>query len=86
MARDLSAIMQGLVDKLKNRGHSEDDIVRVVDAQGDVLIDKIADAIADKARKPGEAFPLSVNYDLPLAEAIDAGKYQGVNAAISTVL
>ncbi len=84
MARDLSAIMQGLVDKLKKRGKSEDDIARAVDAQGDVILDKIADAIAEKARKPGEAFPLSVNYDLPLAEAIDAGNYQGVHSAITS--
>jgi len=83
MARDLSAILQGLVDKLKKRGHSSEDIVRAVDSQGDVLLDKIANAIADKARKPGETFPVSVNYDLPLAEAIDAGNYQGVNSSIT---
>jgi hypothetical protein len=83
MSKDLSAILQGLVEKLKMRGQSEDDIARVVDAQGDVLIDKIADAIADKPRKPGDVFPLSVNYDLPLAEAVDAGKYQGVHSSIT---
>lgn len=84
MARDISAILQGLVDKLKKRGHSEDDIVRVVDAQGDVLVSKIADVIADKAYKPGDVFPLSVNYDLPLTEAIDAGNYAGVNSSITS--
>lgn len=84
MARDISAIIQGLVDKLKKRGRSEDDIARAVDARGEVVLDKIADAIAEKARKPGESFPVSVNYDLPLREAIDAGNYQGVNVSITS--
>jgi hypothetical protein len=84
MVKDITAILHGLVDKLKKRGHSEDDILRVVDAQGDVLVDKIADAIAGAARKPGDAYPLSVNYDLPLAEAVDTGKYQGVHSSITS--
>ncbi len=84
MPKDMSAILQSLIDKLKKHGKSEDDIVRVVDARGDVLISKIADVIADKAHKPGEAFPLSVNYDLPLAEAVNAGNYAGVNSSITS--
>ncbi len=84
MERGISTIWQGLVDKLEKRGHSEHDILRVVDAQGDVLADKIADAIAGTARKPGEVFPLAVNYDLPFAEAVDAGKYQGVHSSITS--
>ena len=64
MARDVSGILQGLMDKLKKRGHSEDDILRVVDEKGDGLLDKIADEITESARKPSDGFPLSVNYDL----------------------
>ena len=79
-----SPIWQGLVEKLKKRGHSEDDIARVVDAQGDVLVNKIADVIAITARKPGDVFPLSVNYDLPLVEAIEFGRYQGVHTSITS--
>lgn len=55
-----------------------------MDAQGDAVLEKIADALAGKARKPDELFPLSVNYDLPLQEAIDAGNYQGVHSAITS--
>src|SRR5208282_3177853 len=84
MAIDISAMLQNVVDKLKKRGQSEDDIARVVDAHGDVLVDRIADAIAEKAHKPGEVFPVSVNYDLPLPQAIDAGNYQGVHSSITS--
>jgi hypothetical protein len=84
MAIDISAIVQGLVSKLKQRGHSEADIARVVDSQGDVLLDKIADAMTEKVRKPSDLFPLTVNYDLPLTEAVEAGMYQGVHSAITS--
>ncbi len=79
-----NAIWQGLVDKLKKRGHSEDDIVRIVDAQGDVLVSRMADVIAITARKPGDVYPVSVNYDLPFVEAVEAGKYQAVHACITS--
>lgn len=84
MTRDISAILQSLVEKLKKRGKSEDDLLRVVDAHGDAVADKIADVIAGTARKQGDTFPLSVNYDLPLREAIEAGNYQGVNSSITS--
>jgi hypothetical protein len=84
MAKDISAILQSLLDKLKKRGQSEDDILRVVDAQGDGLLEKFADVIAEAARKPGEVFPLSVNYDLSVEDAVDAGNYQGVNGSITS--
>ena len=78
-----NALWQGLIDRLKKHGHSEDDIARVVDVQGDVLVNKIADVIAITAHKPGDVYPVSVNYDLPLVEAVEAGKYQGVHASIT---
>ena len=84
MAKDISAILQSLLEKVKKRGYSEDEILRVAAAQGDQLLDKFADAIAQAARKPRETFPLTVNYDLPVEEAIAAGDYQAVNADIST--
>ena len=84
MTRDVSAILQSVVDRLKKRGQSEDDILRVVNEQGDGLLDKIADAITENTRKPSDGFPLSVNYDLSLKQAIDAGDYQGVHDSITS--
>jgi hypothetical protein len=83
MAKDISAIFQSLLDKLKERGHSEDDILRAVDAQGDGLLEKVADVMTEAARKPGEVFPVEVNYDLSVEDAILAGDYQAVNASIN---
>ena len=85
MATDMPEILQGLVDKLKERGKSEDEILRVIDAQGDVLVDKIADAIEGKARRPSKVFPVIVNYDLPLTKAVDVGEYQGVHSSITSL-
>jgi hypothetical protein len=84
MAKDVSAVLQSLIDKLRQRGQSEDDILRVVDEQGDGLLEKIADAITENTRKPRDGFPVVVNYDLPLEEAIDAGEYQGVHGSITS--
>jgi hypothetical protein len=83
MSSDVSAIFQRLIDKLKQRGQSEDDIVRAVDSQGDGLLEKIADTMTKAAHNPRETFPLSVNYDLPLEEAINAGNHQGVHGSIT---
>jgi hypothetical protein len=83
MAKDISAILQSLLEKVKQRGYSEDEILRVAADQGDQLLDKFADVIAQAARKPRETFPLAVNYDLSVEEAIAAGDYQAVNADIS---
>jgi hypothetical protein len=83
MANDMSGIVQTLIEKLKKRGKSENDIARVVDAQGDSLLDKCADVLAGAARQPGELFSVLVNYDLSVREAIEAGDYQAVNASIT---
>jgi hypothetical protein len=83
MARDVSVILQSLLEKVKKRGYSEDEILRVAAAQGDRLLDKFADVMAEAARKPREVFPVVVNYDLSVEEAIRAGDYQAVNADIT---
>jgi hypothetical protein len=82
MARDLSAIWGSLLDRVKKRGCSEDEILRLA-AQGDTLLDKFADVMAEAARKPIDIYPVSVNYELSVADAIDAGKYQAVNTDIT---
>jgi hypothetical protein len=84
MAKDVSAILQSLLEKVKKRGYSEDEILRVATAQGDSLLDKFADVMAEAARKPRETFPVVVNYDLSVEEAIKAGDYQAVNADITS--
>jgi hypothetical protein len=84
MAKDISAILQSLLDKVKQRGYSEDEILKVAAAQGDSLLDKFADVMAQAARKPREAFPVTIDYGLSLEEAIKAGDYQAVNDNITS--
>jgi hypothetical protein len=84
MANDISAILQSLFDKLRKRGQSEEDIIRVVHTQGDGLVDRFAQVMVEAARRPIEVFPLSVHYDLSVEEAIEAGHYQAVNASITS--
>lgn len=83
MAGDISATLHRLVETLKKRGHSEDDIARAFDSRGDRIVEKLADVMSEPAHNPGENFPLSLNYDLALADAIDAGSYQGVHSSIT---
>jgi hypothetical protein len=84
MMKDVSTILQSLLEKVKKRGYSDDDILRVAAAEGDQLLDKFADAICQAARKPRETYSVAVNYDLSVEEAIAAGNYQAVNAAITS--
>ena len=83
MAKDMSLILQSLLEKVKKRGYSDEEILQVANAQGDSLLDKFADVMVAAARKPHDTFPVTVNYDLPVEEAIAAGNYQAVNADIN---
>lgn len=83
MARDITGILQSLLDKVKKRGYSEDEILQVANDQGEKLLDKFGDVMAEAARKPREAYNVTVNYDLSVEESIRAGDYQAVNADIS---
>ena len=83
MAKDMSLILQSLLEKVKKRGYSDEEILQVANAQGDSLLDKFADVMVAAARKPRDTFPVTVNYDLPVGEAIAAGNYQAVNADIN---
>jgi len=84
MQNDISAIFQSLLDKVKKRGYSDEEILRVASTQGDQLLDKFADVMAAAARKPREGFSVPVDYDLSVEEAIAAGDYQAVNANITS--
>jgi len=84
MEKDTNLILQSLLEKVKQRGYSEDEILRVANTQGDGLLDRFADVVAQAARKPRDAHPVTVNYDLSVEQAIEAGKYQAVNADITS--
>ena len=84
MAKDTYLILQSLLDKVRKRGYSDDEILRVANAQGDQLLDKFADVMAEAARKPHDIFPVAVNYELSVEAAIDAGSYQAVHGDITS--
>ena len=83
MAKDTYLILQSLLEKVRKRGYSDDEILRVASAQGDNLLDKFADVMAAAARKPHDTFPVTVNYELCVEDAIRAGNYQAVHADIN---
>ena len=84
MAKDMYVILQSLLEKVKKRGYSDDDILRVANAQGDSLLDKFADVMVEAANKRRDMFPVEVNYDLSVEEAIQAGDYQAVHSEITS--
>jgi len=84
MAKDMYVILQSLLERVKKRGYSDDDILRVANAQGDKLLDKFADVMVDAASKRRDIFPVAVNYDLSVEEAIRVGDYQAVHGDITS--
>ncbi len=84
MAKDMYVILQSLLERVKKRGYSDDDILRVANAQGDSLLDKFADVMVEAASKRRDTFPVAVNYDLSVEEAIQAGDYQAVHSEITS--
>ena len=84
MAKDMYLILQSLIDRVKKRGYTDDDILRVATAQGDSLLDKFADVMIDAASKKRDIFPVAVNYDLSVEEAVNAGDYQAVHTQITS--
>jgi len=84
MAKDMFVILQSLLERVKKRGYSDDDILRVANAQGDSLLDKFADVMVEAASKRRDTFPVAVNYDLSVEDAIRAGDYQAVHAEITS--
>jgi len=84
MAKDMYVILQSLLERVKKRGYSDDDILRVANAQGDNLLDKFADVMVEAASKRRDTFPVAVNYDLSVEEAILAGDYQAVHTEITS--
>jgi len=84
MVTDMHVLLQSLLERVKKRGCSDDDILRVATAQGDNLLDKFADVMAEAASRRRDIFPVAVNYDLPVEEAIQAGDYQAVHAGIAS--
>jgi len=84
MVTDMHVLLQSLLERAKQRGCSDDDILRVATAQGGNLLDKFADVMVEAASRRRDIFPVAVNYDLPVEEAIQAGDYQTVHAGIAS--
>jgi len=84
MVTDMHVLLQSLLERVKERGCTDDDILRIATAQGDNLLDKFADVVAEAASRRRDIFPVAVNYDLPVEEAIQAGDYQAVHAGIAS--
>ncbi|MEK7629579.1 MAG: hypothetical protein AAB394_03635 [Patescibacteria group bacterium] len=94
MARkDVAAIVSGagwtadfmgqLINGLLAKGHAPEEIHSLVTAKQRPAMDKIVEEVSSFLRELGNIFSLTLNYYLPLAEAIAIGKYDGVNSDIT---
>jgi hypothetical protein len=83
MKTDMHVLLQSLLEKVKERGCSNDDILRVAAAQGDNLLERFADVMVAAASKQRETFPVAVNYDLSVEDAIQVGDCQAVHCEIN---
>jgi len=83
MKTDMDVLLQSLLGRVKEHGCSDNDILRVATAQGDNLLDKFADVMAAAASKQRDIFPVAVNYDLSVDDAIQAGDCRAVHSEIN---
>jgi len=80
MAKGINAVVRTLVDKLRNGSRP----AHAMKEKSADTHDQGSDAAAGTDQQLQDVFPISVNYDLTVEDAIDAGDYQAVNASITT--
>jgi hypothetical protein len=81
---DVYSVLQSLLERVRKRGYSDEEILRVATTEGDKLLDKFADVMIEAVHKPREFFPVSVNYNLSVEAAVNVGDYQAVHSDITT--
>ena len=79
----ITAIFTDLVQAVRARGGSDEDIHRLATPDGKHLVEKFADLIVGVAKKAGDLLTVTVDYSRSLAQMIAAGKYDWVNDDIT---
>jgi hypothetical protein len=72
-----------LTDAVRERGGSEDDLRRLVTADGQALLGRVADLIVRAGRPVVTCFPVAVDYRLSPAEMVRAGRYDHVDTDVT---
>jgi len=91
--KDVSAIVSGMgvglsilnsvVEKARKRGLGEEVIHRLATPEGDALLDKFVDLMAEANGNTGNSFKVTVDYDRRLERMIEDGKYDWNNSDIN---
>ena len=77
------SILTALMEKAKKRGLPEEAIHRLATPEGDALLDKFVNMLAEASGAIADIFRVQVNYDLKLEAAIRAGNYDWKNNDIN---
>jgi len=91
--KDVSAIISGMgvglsilssvVEKARKRGLGEEVIHQLATPEGDKLLDKFVDLMAEANGKTANSFKVTVDYDRTIEEMVAAGKYNWSNSDIN---
>ena len=90
--KDVSAIVSGMgvglsilnsfVEKARKRGLGDEVIHRLATPEGDEILDKFVDLVAEADGKTGSSFKVTVDYSKTLEQMIADGKYDWKNSDI----
>ena len=77
------SILTALLKKAKERGLPEGAVHKLATPEGEALIGKFVDMLAEASGSTNPTFPLRVNYDLSVESLVINGKYDWKNDAIT---
>ena len=78
------SILTTLLKKAKERGLPEGAVHQLATPEGETLIGKFVDILAEASGSVNPTFPLKVNYDLSVESLVTHGKYDWKNDSITT--
>lgn len=79
----IMTIVQALLELVRQKGGSDEDIYRLATPNGKGLLEKIADLIVEAGRATADVFKITVDYSQSLAAMIKAGHYDWVNRDVT---
>lgn len=77
------SILQSLADKAKKKGCTDEDLHRLATPEGEAILEKIADLIAESRNLDKGVFSLFVDYSRLLDEMIKDNKFDRINPYIA---
>ncbi len=80
----IAAFITGLLTEVKSLGGTAEDVHRLVNPEGKMLIKQIAQLIVDAGKKVNQSFSVTFDMALVMADMVKAGNYNYANPNITS--